>query len=243
LIPLIPLFIQGSIFYNNPLGSLIYQSKVTINPSDYFFYIKNFFKIFSFTSPFIIFGLINYKKLKFFLIIFIVNIFILQLIFSHNVQERFMLSLFPLILPFIASGIDYITKKIKYSSLIIFIIALLILPSSINSIINDPASTKLLIESTKELKDLPQGKMFCNSVPYCSFFGNKEVFIGNEVHKISFPPNKNEFLFILKNESIKYIFLDNYHLEPKYKDFIENNFKLLFHHQNAYKYTKLFLAN
>ncbi len=232
IIPLIPVFIQGVLYYGHPLGALIFQSQITIEAKDYLFYLRHFFKIFLFTSPFIILGLMNYrKKLKLFLITLIINFIILQLVFSHNVQERFLLPLFPLILPFIASGIELIIKK--YSSIILLIIFLLMLPVSISIILNDKANTKLLIDSSKELSNLPDSKIYCNSQPYCAYFGKKD-------NSLFFPKTKEEFLTNLKDNSIKYIFMDNYHGEPEYRDFIDKTFKPISLHQNAYKYARIY---
>ena len=190
----------------------------------------------------------NFKKLGIVYAYLITYIVLIAVFIAHNPQNRF----FTLVLPpiIIISVVGYknilrLSKEISYKYFVLIIVILLLVSNlyvGYSLVKNDPSTTNILIESQRELSEYEKGPVLCNSVPYCYFFSGNEVIITDSINKISFPESKEEFIEIIKQKNVKYIVVDDFHVEPNYKEYIDENFNLIISKQNSYKYVKVYLV-
>lgn len=243
LITLIPYFYLSIKNYNNLLGMMIYQGTLLKLPPNHLFYIKN---LYNNLGPILFLFLIGFFKINrknkllyyYLIIFFLFN----SLILSNNTQNRFFILALPAVIPIAARGYTFLTGKLKNLKIILHFLLLILICYNLYQgyahIKEDPSNTALLIESAKSI---PQGTTLCNSISYCSYYSNNIIpYFQLDNDKKSFPETKEELISVIKEKNVSYLFVDNYHLEPPYTDFINETFKLIYSKENNNKYVRIY---
>lgn len=236
--------------FSHPIGMLLFQSGLTIVRPDYLFYFRNLTDNLGFIFILFLFGLLSIKdsvkKIGIVYSYLITYLVLVAVLIAHNPQNRFFVLALPPIIIISVIGFKNILRLFKDVSYKYFITIILIALVSVNlyngyiEVKEDPSSTEILIESQKELKNFEKGDVLCNSIPYCYFFSKNEVIITDPINKISFPESKEDFNKLVEQEDIRYLVLDNFHVEPNYLNYIDENFNLIISKQNNYKYVKVY---
>ncbi len=243
LITLLPWFYLNIKYFQNPIGMLLIQKDLTIETTNYLFYFENLFSNLSLILFFFIYSLFsiknNLKKIPIIYIFTALYLFLITILIAHNTQNRFFLLVIPTITIIAIQGYKKLRKQFQSHKflidLIIITIAILNLISAQELITNDQANTKFLIDTTKELTNYPEEKIFCNSLPYCLYFGNKESY--------ELPENATALEKLKKQEGINLVLTDNYHNPINYINHLEENATKIFTKQKGFKHLTLYQLN
>ena len=243
LITLIPYFYLGIKNYSHPLGMVLYQNSLLHLPPNYLFYIKNLYNNLGPIIFLFLIGLFRINKKNKLLYHYLIIFFIFNsLVLSHNTQNRFFILALPAVLPIAASGYTFLTTKFKKLRFPLYFLLLLLICSNLyqgyTHVKEDPSNTALLIEAAKSI---PKGTTLCNSIPYCSYYSNNPIpYFQADNAKKSFPDTTKELITAIKEKDVSYLFVDNYHLESPYTDFINETFKLIYSKDNNNKYIRIY---
>jgi hypothetical protein len=227
VITLLPLWVLGVINYAHPLGMFL-ENRAVVLPyyTPPLFYAQSFFVVF---GPFALFSLLamlqSIKSAKEWGVdVFGVLFFVLYMGFMLFVGQkfaRFFIPVVPVVLWFASKGVVSMGKKLGAVRKLAWLVLILVLAMTMAidgfaKLSDDAGNTRVLLEAMVFVESLDADVVWCNTLPYCLYFGN--------VLPVEYPDEYDDFL----NKNISFAVLDNFDDLPVYADSIRDTSTVLF---------------